>query len=83
MSAAGAITMVHVSSDGDMNNPILSYYSGGVGDSFRNQAKTQLEACMRALHERVEVTPVWNKSFGSVLFDKVSPAMEQCTRHQI
>src|ERR1700731_2853055 len=50
--------------DGDMNNSnlMLSRYSIGVGDRFGHQAKAQLQACVRALRDGVEVTPVWNKS---------------------
>lgn len=45
------------------SNPLmLSKYSIGVGDRFAHQAKPQLAACMFALKEGVEVTPVWNKS---------------------
>jgi len=41
---------------------ILSKYSVGVGDRFAHQAKAQLQACVQALHDGVEVIPVWNKS---------------------
>lgn len=44
------------------NSLKLSKYSIGVGDRFAHQAKPQLEACMLALKQGVEVTPVWNKS---------------------
>lgn len=44
------------------NSLILTKYSIGVGDRFAHQAKPQLEACMMALRQGVEVTPVWNKS---------------------
>lgn len=44
-------------------NPlILNKYSIGVGDRFAHQAKAQLEACILAAKQGVEVTPVWNKS---------------------
>jgi predicted RNA-binding protein associated with RNAse of E/G family len=56
--------VVGESSDGDMNNsnPMLSRYSVGVGDRFGHQAKAQLQACVQALRDGVEVIPVWNKS---------------------
>lgn len=41
---------------------VLNKYSIGVGDRFAHQAKAQLEACILAAKEGVEVTPVWNKS---------------------
>ena len=41
---------------------ILSKYSLGTGDRFAHQAKAQLQACVQALHDGVEVIPVWNKS---------------------
>lgn len=41
---------------------LLSKYSIGVGDRFAHQAKAQLEACIRAAENGVEVIPVWNKS---------------------
>ena len=41
---------------------ILGRFSVGVGDRFAKQAQAQLQACMRALEQGVEVTPVWNKS---------------------
>src|ERR1700679_420485 len=40
----------------------LNKYSVGVGDRFAHQAKAQLQACMKALEQGVEVVPVWNKS---------------------
>ena len=40
----------------------LAKYSIGVGDRFAHQAKSQLEACRKALEQGVEVIPVWNKS---------------------
>ncbi|MGI9167394.1 MAG: tagaturonate epimerase family protein [Pyrinomonadaceae bacterium] len=46
-----------------MNNSLrLEKYSFGVGDRFAHQAKAQLQACMQAAAQGVEVTPVWNKS---------------------
>src|SRR5271168_1594202 len=50
--------------DADMENKNLRLgkYSLGVGDRFGHQAKAQLQACMRALCEGCEITPVWNKS---------------------
>ena len=41
----------------------LEKYSFGVGDRFAHQAKAQLQACMRAAAEGVDVAPVWNKSY--------------------
>src|SRR5579863_3607681 len=41
---------------------ILSKYSFGVGDRFAHQAKSQLQACILAAEQGVEVIPVWNKS---------------------
>jgi len=41
---------------------MLSKYSIGVGDRFAHQAKAQLQACIKALENGVEVIPVWNKS---------------------
>jgi hypothetical protein len=40
----------------------LSKYSIGTGDRFAHQAKAQLQACVQALGDGVEVIPVWNKS---------------------
>lgn len=40
----------------------LSKFSLGVGDRFAHQAKAQLEACVLASEQGIEVTPVWNKS---------------------
>jgi tagaturonate epimerase len=40
----------------------LGKYSVGVGDRFAHQAKAQLQACVLALQNGVEVVPVWNKS---------------------
>jgi tagaturonate epimerase len=40
----------------------LSKFSLGVGDRFGHQAKAQLEACVLADRQGIEVTPVWNKS---------------------
>ena len=41
---------------------ILSKYSIGVGDRFGHQARAQLEACILAAKEGIDVIPVWNKS---------------------
>ena len=41
---------------------ILSKNSIGVGDRFAHQAQAQLQACVLAEQEGVEVIPVWNKS---------------------
>jgi hypothetical protein len=40
----------------------LSKYSIGIGDRFAHQAKAQLQACVEALGDGIEVVPVWNKS---------------------
>ena len=40
----------------------LPKYSIGTGDRFAHQAKAQLQACVEALEQGVEVIPVWNKS---------------------
>src|SRR5271168_24133 len=41
---------------------VLSKFSIGVGDRFAHQAKAQLEACILASNEGIDVIPVWNKS---------------------
>src|SRR4051794_6330862 len=41
---------------------LLSKYSIGVGDRFAHQARAQLQACMKAAEEGVDIIPVWNKS---------------------
>jgi tagaturonate epimerase len=40
----------------------LGKYSFGMGDRFARQARAQLQACLRAAGEGVDVVPVWNKS---------------------
>ncbi len=40
----------------------LAKYSVGTGDRFAHQAKAQLQACVQALAQGVEIIPVWNKS---------------------
>jgi tagaturonate epimerase len=40
----------------------LPKYSVGTGDRFAHQAKAQLQACMQALENGLEIVPVWNKS---------------------
>ncbi len=40
----------------------LPKFSVGVGDRFAHQAKAQLQACVMAGEQGVEVVPVWNKS---------------------
>lgn len=40
----------------------ISKFSLGVGDRFAHQAKAQLEACILASRQGIEITPVWNKS---------------------
>ncbi len=44
------------------NTLTLPKYSVGVGDRFAHQAKAQLQACILAAKQGVEVIPVWNKS---------------------
>lgn len=45
------------------NQPLqIAKYSIGTGDRFAHQAKAQLQACLRALEDGVEIVPVWNKS---------------------
>lgn len=45
------------------NHPLkLSKYSVGMGDRFAHQAKAQLQACVKAMEQGIEVVPVWNKS---------------------
>lgn len=44
------------------NDLELGKYSIGTGDRFVHQAKAQLQACVQALQNGVEVIPVWNKS---------------------
>ncbi len=40
----------------------LSKFSIGVGDRFAHQGKAQLQACVLASKQGIEVVPVWNKS---------------------
>jgi hypothetical protein len=40
----------------------LGKYSFGMGDRFARQARAQLQTCLRAAGEGVDVIPVWNKS---------------------
>jgi hypothetical protein len=40
----------------------LAKYTIGVGDRFAHQAKAQLQACLLAAEQGVDVVPVWNKS---------------------
>jgi tagaturonate epimerase len=40
----------------------LAKYSLGTGDRFAHQAKAQLQACLLALSNGIEIIPVWNKS---------------------
>ncbi len=40
----------------------LDKYSVGTGDRFAQQAKAQLQACIKTLDHGTEVVPVWNKS---------------------
>jgi tagaturonate epimerase len=40
----------------------LPKYSIGVGDRFSLQGKAQLQSCVAALQQGVEIIPVWNKS---------------------
>jgi tagaturonate epimerase len=46
-----------------MSPPLqLPKYSIGVGDRFAHQAEAQLQACILAADDGIEITPVWNKS---------------------
>jgi len=45
-----------------MGKSSLSKYSIGVGDRFAHQAEAQLQACLLAAKQGVDVIPVWNKS---------------------
>jgi hypothetical protein len=45
-----------------MEKNSLSKYSIGVGDRFAHQAEAQLQACLLAAKQGVDVIPVWNKS---------------------
>ncbi len=40
----------------------LGRYSFGIGDRFAHQAGAQLQACVMAARQGVEIIPVWNKS---------------------
>ena len=40
----------------------IEKFSLGMGDRFAHQAKAQLQACVMAARQGVEVIPVWNKS---------------------
>ena len=40
----------------------LGRFSFGMGDRFAHQAKAQLQACILAAKQGVEIIPVWNKS---------------------
>jgi len=46
----------------ESRNLKLGKYSIGTGDRFAHQAKAQLQACVQALGDGIEVVPVWNKS---------------------
>src|SRR5262245_46689682 len=45
------------------NSLTLEKYSFGIGDRFAHQAKAQLNACIKAARQGVDVAPVWNKSY--------------------
>ena len=40
----------------------LGKYSFGIGDRFARQGQAQLQSCLRAARQGVEIVPVWNKS---------------------
>jgi len=40
----------------------IEKFSLGMGDRFAHQAKAQLQACIMAAAQGVEIIPVWNKS---------------------
>lgn len=52
----------------------LERYSIGVGDRFAHQAPAQLQACLKAVAQGVEVVPVWNKSNREHLIIGSEPA---------
>jgi tagaturonate epimerase len=52
----------------------LGKYSVGVGDRFEHEAEAQLQACIMALDQGVEVVPVWNKSNREHLIIGSDPA---------
>ncbi|MEI7533188.1 MAG: tagaturonate epimerase family protein [Verrucomicrobiae bacterium] len=46
-----------------MNKPLrISKYTLGMGDRFAHQASAQLQACILAAQQGVEICPTWNKS---------------------
>ncbi|HEY6990580.1 MAG TPA: tagaturonate epimerase family protein [Bryobacteraceae bacterium] len=45
-----------------MERNSLGKYSLGVGDRFAHQAEAQLQACLLAQKQGIEIIPVWNKS---------------------
>jgi len=58
-----------------MSRPLkLGKYSIGVGDRFAHQARAQLQACLQAVAQGVEVIPVWNKSNREHLIIGSEPA---------
>lgn len=54
---------------------MLNTYSVGTGDRFAHQAKAQLQACMNALSNGIEVVPVWNKSNREHMIIGSEPAL--------
>jgi len=52
----------------------LGKYSLGVGDRFAHQARAQLQACILAAKDGVDVVPVWNKSNREHLIINSDPA---------
>jgi len=52
----------------------LGKFSIGVGDRFAHQASAQLEACVLASKEGIDVIPVWNKSNREHLIIGSDPA---------
>ena len=40
----------------------IGKFSFGMGDRFAHQAKAQLQACILAAGQGVDIVPVWNKS---------------------
>jgi tagaturonate epimerase len=45
-----------------LNTLQIGRFSFGMGDRFAHQAKAQLQACILAARQGVEIVPVWNKS---------------------
>jgi len=53
---------------------MLGKYSFGMGDRFAHQGRAQLQACVLAANEGVDVVPVWNKSNREHMFIGTEPS---------